>query len=98
LVGTPEQGDVITVSYYKGKNNIMYDQFGHELTVGRESFTFNGVDIVFDLNENISSIISITTNGLVEYNDEGYQLTGKKQITLTSAPVYGSKIDFVYLY
>jgi hypothetical protein len=51
-----------------------------------------------DLNENISSIISITTNGLVEYNDEGYQVTGKNQITLTSAPVNGSKIDFVYLY
>jgi hypothetical protein len=98
LVGTPEQGDVITISYYKGKNNIMYDQHGHELTVSRESFTFNGVDLVFDLNEKISSIISITTNGLVEYNDEGYQLTGKNQITLTSAPVYGSKIDFLYLY
>ena len=98
LVGTPEQGDVITVSYYKGKNNKMYDQFGRELTLGRESFTFNGVDIVFDLNENISSIISITTNGLIEFNDEGYQLTGKNQITLTSAPVFGSKIDFLYLY
>ncbi len=98
LVGTPEQGDVITVSYYKGKNNKMYDQFGRELTLGRESFTFNGVGIVFDLNENISSIISITTNGLIEFNDEGYQLTGKNQITLTSAPVFGSKIDFLYLY
>lgn len=98
LVGTPEQGDVITVSYYKGKNNKMYDQFGRELTLGRESFTFNGVNIVFDLNENISSIISVTTNGLVEYSDEGYQLTGKNQITLTSAPVFGSKIDFLYLY
>jgi hypothetical protein len=98
LAGTPEQGDIITVSYYKGKNNKMYDQFGHELTVGRESFTFNGVSLSFDLDEKISSIISITTNGLVEYNDEGYQLTGNNQITLTSAPVNGSKIDFVYLY
>ena len=76
----------------------MYDQFGHELTVGRESFTFNGVSLSFDLDEKISSIISITTNGLVEYNDEGYQLTGNNQVTLTSAPVNGSKIDFVYLY
>jgi hypothetical protein len=96
--GTPLQGDVITVSYYKGKNNKMYDQHGNELQLARESFTFNGVDLSFNLNEKIDSIISITTNGLVEYSDEGYQITGNKQITLTSAPVYGSKMDFVYLY
>ena len=98
LAGTPTMGDVITVSYYKGKNDKMYDQFGNELTVGRESFTFNGVDLFFNLNQKINSIISITTNGLVEYNEESYQLTDKNQITLTSAPVYGSKIDILYLY
>ena len=96
--GTPLQGDVIVVSYYKGKNNKMYDQFGHELTVGRESYTFNGTDLSFTLLNKISSIISITTNGLIEYNEEGYQLTGTNQVTLTSSPVNGSKIDFVYLY
>jgi hypothetical protein len=98
LVGTPSLGDVITISYYKGKNNKMYDQFGYELTVGRESYTFNGTDLSFTLLHKISSIISITTNGLIEYNDEGYQLTDTNEITLTSAPVNGSKMDFVYLY
>ena len=98
LVGTPSLGDVITISYYKGKNNKMYDQFGNELTVGRESYTFNGTDLSFTLLHKISSFISITTNGLIEYNDEGYQLTDTNQITLTSAPVNGSKMDFVYLY
>jgi hypothetical protein len=98
LVGTPSLGDVITISYYKGKNNKMYDQFGNELTVGRESYFFNGTDLSFTLLHKISSFISITTNGLIEYNDEGYQLTDTNQITLTSAPVNGSKMDFVYLY
>lgn len=98
LVGTPSLGDVITISYYKGKNNKMYDQFGNELTVGRESYTFNGTDLSFTLLHKISSFISITTNGLIEYNDEGYQLTDTNQITLTSNPVNGSKMDFVYLY
>jgi hypothetical protein len=98
LVGTPSLGDVITISYYKGKNNKMYDQFGYELTVGRESYTFNGTNLSFTLLHKISSVISITTNGLVEYNDEGYQLTDTNEVTLTSAPVNGSKMDFVYLY
>ena len=96
--GTPLQGDVIVVSYYKGNNNKMYDQFGNELTVARETFTYNGTNLVFNVLQKISSIISITTNGLVEYSDEGYQLTGKDQITLTRAPVKGSTIELVYLY
>ena len=96
--GTPLEGDVIVVSYYKGKNNIMYDQHGNELQVGRESFIFNGNDLFFNLSQKISTIISVTTNGLVEYGDEGYQITDKNQITLTGAPVNGAKMDFVYLY
>jgi hypothetical protein len=96
--GTPLQGDVIVVSYYKGKNNKMYDQNGNELQVGRESFTFNGVDLVFDLEEKINMIVSVTTNGLVEFDDEGYQITGQKQIILTSPPIFGANLDFVYLF
>jgi len=96
--GTPLQGDVIVVSYYKGKNNIMYDQFGNELTVGRETFTYNGSSITFELLNNIKSVISVTTNGLVEYNDESYVIIPSNKITLTGAPVNGAKIDFVYLY
>ena len=96
--GTPLQGDVIVVSYYKGKNNIMYDQFGNELTVGRETFTYNGSSLTFELLNNIKSVISVTTNGLVEYNDESYVITPSNKITLTGAPVNGAKIDFVYLY
>jgi hypothetical protein len=98
LVGTPLLGDVVTVSYYKGKGDIIYDQFGKELQVGRETFIFNGNDLFFTLNQKINSVISITTNGLVEYNEEGYILTDVDEVTLTSAPVNGSNIDFVYLY
>jgi hypothetical protein len=96
--GTPLQGDVIVVSYYKGKNNKMYDQYGNELQVGRETYTYDGVFLTFELLNNISSIISVTTNGLIEYGDEGYQIISSNQITLTSAPVNGAKMDFVYLY
>ena len=98
LVGTPSLGDVVTVSYYKGKGDIIYDQFGNQLQVGRESFTFNGNDLFFTLSQKVNSIISITTNGLIEYSDEGYTLTNVDEVTLTSAPVNGAKIDFVYLY
>jgi hypothetical protein len=76
----------------------MYDQNGNELQVGRESFNFNGVNLVFNLQEKINSVISVTTNGLIEFSDEGYEITGQKQITLTSAPVFGATLDFVYLY
>jgi hypothetical protein len=96
--GTPLQGDVITVSYYKGKNNKMYDQHGNELQLGRESFIYNTLNLTFTLSEKVSSMISVTTNGLVEYGDDNYIIIDKDTIELTGEPVYGSKIDFVYLY
>ena len=98
LAGQPEFGDVITISYYKGKNNKMYDQFGNELHVGRETFIFNTQNLIFTLSQNINTIISVTTNGLVEYGDDNYIIKSKNTIELTGQPVYGSKIDFVYLY
>jgi len=98
LVGTPLLGDVVAVSYYKGKGDKMYDQFGNELQVGRESFNFNGNDLSFTLSNKINSVINVTTNGLIEFNEESYNLTDVNEITLTSAPINGSIIDFVYLY
>ena len=98
LVGTPLLGDVVTINYYKGKNDKMYDQFGNELQVGRETFVFDGNNLSFILTHNVKSIISVTTNGLIEFSEEGFQITNKNNVTLTSAPVNGSKIDFVYLF
>jgi hypothetical protein len=98
LAGTPSMGDVVTINYYKGKNDKMYDQFGNELQVGRETFTYNGNDLSFTLSQKINTVISITTNGLIEFDEENYQLTDKNEVTLTGAPVNGSRIDFVYLY
>jgi hypothetical protein len=98
LAGTPLMGDVVTINYYKGKNDKMYDQFDNELQVGRETFTYNGNDLSFTLSQKINTVISITTNGLIEFDEENYQLTDKNEVTLTGAPVNGSRIDFVYLY
>lgn len=98
LAGTPSVGDVVTVNYYKGKNDKMYDQFGNELQIGRETFTYNGNDLSFTLSQKINTVISIATNGLIEFEEENYQLTDKNEVTLTGAPVSGSRIDFVYLY
>ena len=98
LAGTPSMGDVVTVNYYKGKNDKMYDQFGNELQVGRETFTYDGSDLSFTLSQKINTVISIATNGLIEFEEENYQLTDKNEVTLTGAPVNGSRIDFVYLY
>jgi hypothetical protein len=60
LAGTPSIGDVVTVSYYKGKGDVMYDQFGNILQVGRERFIFNGNDLTFTLSQKVNSIINIT--------------------------------------
>jgi hypothetical protein len=98
LAGQPYFNDVITISYYKGKNNKMYDQFGNELQVGRESFTYNTQNLTFILSQNTNTIISVTTNGLVEYGDDNYIISNKNTIELTGTPVYGSKIDIIYLY
>jgi hypothetical protein len=98
LAGQPSYKDVITISYYKGKNNKMYDQFGNELQVGRESFIFNTQNLTFTLSQNVNTIISVTTNGLVEYGDDNYTMSNKNTIELTGQPSYGSKIDIIYLY
>ena len=76
----------------------MYDQFDNELQVGRESFIFNTQNLTFTLSQNVNTIISVTTNGLVEYGDDNYTMSNKNTIELTGQPSYGSKIDIIYLY
>jgi hypothetical protein len=46
----------------------------------------------------INSVVTVDINGLADEEGVGYNITGESQITLTEAPVLGSRIGINYLY
>ena len=83
--------------YYKNENTIfrVYVAKNGQPKINAQVRIY-GVNTV---NPPTLDIVDYTdANGLIEFSDEGYTLTDVDEVTLTSAPVNGSKIDFVYLY
>jgi hypothetical protein len=94
----PLQGDVIRITYYKGRNSVILDNTGKLLMDANEIFTYTGGPAVFTTQSAINSIVSLDVNGLVEDEGRGYHITGNQEITLLGTPVPGSKIGVTYLY
>lgn len=94
----PIEGDVITITYYKGRNSVFIDNYGKPVQVTSENFVYNGGSLSFDTLNAIDSVVSLDINGLVEEEGVGFDVSGQSEITLTSAPVLGSKIGVTYLY
>jgi hypothetical protein len=46
----------------------------------------------------INSVVTVDINGLADEEGVGYNVTGQSEITLTAAPVLGSRIGINYLY
>ena len=46
----------------------------------------------------INSVVGVDINGLADEEGVGFNITSETQITLTSAPVLGSRIGVNYLY
>lgn len=94
----PIEGDIITITYYKGRNSVFIDNYGKPVQVTSENFVYNGGSLSFDTLNAIDSVVSLDINGLVEEEGVGFDVSGQSEITLTSAPVLGSKIGVTYLY
>jgi hypothetical protein len=94
----PLNGDTVTITYYKGKNNVIVDNTGKLIQSTKEIFNYNGGSPVFTVQNGINSIISLDINGLVEDEGRGYEITGPQEITLKGNPVLGSEIGVSYLY
>jgi hypothetical protein len=98
FVEGPQEGSTIVISYYKGRNNVIIDNYGKLILVTTEYFTYDGTSVVFTTYNNINSIVTLDVNGLVEEEGGGFEITGAQQITLLGTPYIGSRIGVTYLY
>jgi hypothetical protein len=98
FVEGPQEGSTVVISYYKGRNNVIIDNYGKLIQVITEYFTYDGTSVVFSMYNNINSIVTLDVNGLVEEEGGGFEITGSQQITLLGTPYIGSRIGVTYLY
>jgi hypothetical protein len=94
----PLEGSTVTISYYKGRNNVILDNYGKILQVATEYFDYDGSTLIFQLNNAINSIVSVDINGLQEEEGSGYAIDGLKGIRLLGEPFIGSRIGVTYLF
>ena len=98
FVTPPLEGDVITITYYKGRNSVFIDNYGKPIQVSTENFQYDGTSLTFTTINAISDIITLDINGLAEEDGVGFNISGQSQITLGFVPVMNSKIGITYLY
>jgi hypothetical protein len=94
----PLEGSTVTITYYKGRNNIVLDNYGKILQVSTEYFEYDGSTLIFQLSNGINSVVSVDINGLQEEESSGYDIDGIRNIKLLSAPYLGSRIGVTYLF
>lgn len=94
----PLEGDIITITYYKGRNSVFIDNYGKPVQVATENFVYDGTTLAFTTMNAIDSVVSLDINGLVEEEGVGFNVSGQAEITLSSAPALNSKIGVTYLY
>jgi hypothetical protein len=105
-LGAPEQGDVITIQYYRGKKDSRVDNvttflnnYGKVVYLTEESFTINPQSTEFvNLNYDIDSFVSLDINGLVQNENDNFIIQNTKQIRLLGLPSVGSVINVTYLH
>ena len=97
FTSAPDEDDVITITYFKGRNDTFIDTFGKPLQVSYENFTYDGSTMEFTTLSPIDSVISFDINGLVEDEGVGFEVSGNYTVKLLESPAVGSKIGVVYL-
>jgi hypothetical protein len=95
---SPSEGSSITITYYKGRNNIIVDTYGKTMQVSTEYYTYNGGSVSFTLLNSIDAIVTLDINGLVEEEGAGFDITSSNVVTLLGEPVIGSVIGITYLH
>ena len=94
----PPEGSSISITYYKGRNSVIIDNYGTTLQFSTEYFTYNGTTLELTLHNNINSIVTVDINGLLQEEGLGFNITNGQKITLGGSPVIGSRIGVTYLY
>jgi hypothetical protein len=94
----PLEGDVITITYFKGRNSVFIDNYGKPIQVLTENFVYDGSTLSFITLNAINSVVTLDINGLAEEEGVGFDISAQSEITLLFTPVLGSKIGITYLY
>jgi hypothetical protein len=98
FVTAPFEGSTITITYYKGRNSVFIDSYGKTLQVATEYFTYDGSTLIFQVLNNIDSVVSLDINGLIEEEGNGFDINGPSEIKLNYSPMSGSSIGVTYIY
>lgn len=94
----PVEGSVITITYFKGRNSVIVDNYGRLLNISDEIFIYDGTTLTFTLNNIILGIVSVSVNGLQEVENVGYEIISNKEIKILNSPFIDSNIIITYLY
>ncbi len=106
FLGAPENGDIITIHYYRGKKDTQVDNvntflnnYGKVVYLTTESITFTAESTVYlQLSYDIDSFISLDINGLLQEENSNFVIQNTKQIKLLGTPSIGSVSDITYLH
>ena len=91
-------GETVVIAYYKGKNTFITDPNGRPIQLATQNFTYDGTSLTFTVDHIINCVIALDINGLVEDEEDGFDITGTYTITLNYPPVIPSNISITYLY
>lgn len=98
FVTPPLEGDVIIITYYRGKNSVFIDSYGKPVFVSTEYFVYDGSSLSFNLQNAVSDVITFDINGLTQEEGVGFDITDTYEVSLLSAPIVGSKIGVTYVH
>jgi hypothetical protein len=102
----PQEGDTVTIIYYKSKTSRLIGSTGRVFNYIREEFQYTGTEPldgegnpIFTLAESINSVVSVEINGLAEQENIGFTVTTDNTgIILSSSPAINSNVSIGYLY
>jgi hypothetical protein len=102
----PQDGDNVTIVYYKSKSSQLVGSTGRVFNFIREEFQYTGTEPlddsgmpIFYVTQPINSVVSVEINGLAEQENIGFiVLTDNTGIVLTGAAAINSNISIGYLY
>jgi hypothetical protein len=102
----PQEGDAVTIIYYKSKTSRLIGSTGRVFNYIREEFQYTGTEPldgegnpIFTLAESINSVVSVEINGLAEQENIGFTVTTDNTgIILSSSPAINSNVSIGYLY
>ena len=102
----PEEGDEVTIMYYKSKSSSLIGSSGRVFNYKREEFEYNGTEPVdgdgnpiFYVTESINSVVSVEINGLAEQEGIGFKVNDDNTgFILSGTPLINSNVSIGYLY